>query len=105
MLFGAHRRAPCGHCADGGLTARRRRGWECEVFDAPGLFVPSSAVFSTSGHANPTLTIVALAEINFQDRHSEASIPSTSPNCHASVNVLRMVASRSETEKGFTRKP
>jgi choline dehydrogenase-like flavoprotein len=33
----------------------------CAVFDLPNLFVASSAVFPTSGHANPTLTIVALA--------------------------------------------
>jgi choline dehydrogenase-like flavoprotein len=33
----------------------------CEVFEVPNLFVASSAVFATSGHANPTLTIVALA--------------------------------------------
>jgi choline dehydrogenase-like flavoprotein len=30
-------------------------------FDCPNLFVSSSAVFPTSGQANPTLTIVALA--------------------------------------------
>jgi choline dehydrogenase-like flavoprotein len=33
----------------------------CAVFELPNLFVASSAVFCTSGHANPTLTIVALA--------------------------------------------
>ena len=34
---------------------------DCAVFGIPNLFVASSAVFPTSGHANPTLTIVALA--------------------------------------------
>jgi choline dehydrogenase-like flavoprotein len=33
----------------------------CAVFGVPNLFVASSAVFPTSSHANPTLTIVALA--------------------------------------------
>jgi choline dehydrogenase-like flavoprotein len=33
----------------------------CAVFGLPNLFVASSAVFPTSGHANPTLSIVALA--------------------------------------------
>lgn len=33
----------------------------CRVFGLPNLFLASSAVFPTSGHANPTLTIVALA--------------------------------------------
>lgn len=33
----------------------------CAVFGVPNLYVASSAVFPTSGHANPTLTIVAMA--------------------------------------------
>jgi choline dehydrogenase-like flavoprotein len=33
----------------------------CAVFELPNLFIASSAVFCTNSHANPTLTIVALA--------------------------------------------
>lgn len=33
----------------------------CALFEVPNLFVASSAVFTTGSHANPTLTIVALA--------------------------------------------
>ena len=33
----------------------------CAVFGVPNLYIASSAVFPTSSHANPTLTIVALA--------------------------------------------
>ncbi len=33
----------------------------CAVFGLPNLYIASSAVFPTSSHANPTLTIVALA--------------------------------------------
>ncbi len=50
----------------------------CEVFGAPGLFVASSAVFPTSGHANPTLTIVALAvrlADHLKARALNASVP------------------------------
>jgi choline dehydrogenase-like flavoprotein len=36
-------------------------GPDCAVFGLPNLYIASSAVFPTSGHANPTLTIVALA--------------------------------------------
>lgn len=34
---------------------------DCKVFGISNLFISSSAVFPTSSHANPTLTIVALA--------------------------------------------
>ena len=33
----------------------------CAVFELPNLFIASSAVFRTNSHANPTLTIVAMA--------------------------------------------
>jgi choline dehydrogenase-like flavoprotein len=33
----------------------------CRIFDIPNLYVAGSAIFPTSGQANPTLTIVALA--------------------------------------------
>jgi choline dehydrogenase-like flavoprotein len=33
----------------------------CAVFDLPNLYIASSAVFPTNSHANPTLTIVAMA--------------------------------------------
>ena len=34
---------------------------DCSVFELPNLYIASSAVFCTASHANPTLTIVALA--------------------------------------------
>jgi choline dehydrogenase-like flavoprotein len=34
---------------------------DCALFDFPNLHVASAAVFPTSSHANPTLTIVAMA--------------------------------------------
>jgi choline dehydrogenase-like flavoprotein len=33
----------------------------CRVFGTQNLYVSGSSIFPTSGHANPTLTIVALA--------------------------------------------
>ena len=46
------------------MAASPRQGvvdGDCALFELPNLYVASSAVFPTSGHANPTLTIVALA--------------------------------------------
>ena len=42
--------------ARGGVVDR-----DCAMFELPNVFIASSAVFPTSSHANPTLTIVALA--------------------------------------------
>lgn len=52
------------HMGTARMAATPSRGvvdGNCAVFGLPNLFIASSAVFPTSGHANPTLTIVALA--------------------------------------------
>ncbi len=52
------------HMGTARMASTPRRGVvgpDCAVFALPNLFIASSAVFSTSGYANPTLTIVALA--------------------------------------------
>lgn len=52
------------HIGTARMAASETRGVvdrDCSVFGVPNLYVASSAVFPTSGHANPTLTIVALA--------------------------------------------
>jgi choline dehydrogenase-like flavoprotein len=46
------------------MSATAKDGYvdrNCQVFGADNLFIASSAVFTTSGYANPTLTIIALA--------------------------------------------
>jgi choline dehydrogenase-like flavoprotein len=35
---------------------------DCKVFDVANLYVAGSSVFSTTGHGNPTFTIVQLAQ-------------------------------------------
>ncbi len=52
------------HMGTARMAATQRDGVvdeNCKVFDVANLYVASSAVFPTSSHANPTLTIVALA--------------------------------------------
>jgi choline dehydrogenase-like flavoprotein len=60
------RAAPMGghHIGTTRMAASPRDGvvdGNCAVFDLPNLYVASSSVFPTGSHANPTLTIVALA--------------------------------------------
>jgi hypothetical protein len=52
------------HIGTARMAATERAGVvdeNCGVFGVPNLHIASSAVFPTSSHANPTLTIVALA--------------------------------------------
>jgi choline dehydrogenase-like flavoprotein len=35
---------------------------DCRVHSVPNLYLAGSSLFTTSGYANPTLTIVALAD-------------------------------------------
>lgn len=52
------------HIGTARMSATERDGVvdsNCAVHDLQNLFIASSAVFPTSGHANPTLTIVALS--------------------------------------------
>ncbi len=60
------RSAPLGghHIGTTRMAASPREGVvdrNCAMFELPNVFIASSAVFCTSSHANPTLTIVALA--------------------------------------------
>lgn len=60
------RSAPLGghHLGTTRMSATVRRGVvdeNCALWDFPNLYVASSCVFPTGSHANPTLTIVALA--------------------------------------------
>jgi choline dehydrogenase-like flavoprotein len=66
LLRRVSRAAPLGghHLGTTRMAANARAGvvdTNCAVFDLPNLYVASSAVFPTGGHANPTLAIVALA--------------------------------------------
>jgi choline dehydrogenase-like flavoprotein len=66
LLRRVSRAAPLGghHLGTTRMAANAKEGvvdTNCAVFDLPNLYVASSAVFPTGGHANPTLTIVALA--------------------------------------------
>ena len=45
----------------------------CRLFESPNLYIASSSVFPTSGWANPTLTIIALAERLADHIHSKAA--------------------------------
>jgi choline dehydrogenase-like flavoprotein len=52
------------HMGTARMADSRENGYvdaNCQVFGADNLFIASSAVFTTSGYANPTLSIVALA--------------------------------------------
>ena len=52
------------HMGTARMATTREQGYvdvNCQVFGADNLFIASSAVFTTSGYANPTLTIIALA--------------------------------------------
>jgi choline dehydrogenase-like flavoprotein len=60
------RSAPLGghHIGTARMAATPRTGVvdrNCAMFELPNVFIASSAVFCTSSHANPTLTIVACA--------------------------------------------
>ena len=60
------RSAPLGghHLGTARMAVNARAGvvdGDCALFELPNLLVASSAVFPTASHANPTLTIVALA--------------------------------------------
>jgi choline dehydrogenase-like flavoprotein len=53
---------------------------DCRVHGVANLFVASSSVFPTSGFANPTLTILALA-LRLAD-HVKTSVLADAPNPH-----------------------
>ncbi len=60
----AHFRDVAHHLGTTRMASSEQRGVvdsSCAVFGVPNLFVAGSSVFPTAGHANPTMTIVALA--------------------------------------------
>jgi choline dehydrogenase-like flavoprotein len=55
---------PAHHIGTARMAADRRAGVvdrDCRVFGTDNLYIASSATFPTSSHANPTLTIIAMA--------------------------------------------
>jgi choline dehydrogenase-like flavoprotein len=66
LLPAIRRSVPLGghHMGTARMASSARDGvvdTNCALFELPNLFVASAAVFRTNSHANPTLTIVALA--------------------------------------------
>jgi choline dehydrogenase-like flavoprotein len=66
LLSAIRRSVPLGghHIGTMRMAASAREGIvdrNCAVFELPNLYIASSAVFCSGSHANPTLTIVALA--------------------------------------------
>jgi len=54
----------CHHVGTARMSDTVTRGMvntDCRLHDVDNVYVASSAVFPTSGYANPTITIVALA--------------------------------------------
>jgi choline dehydrogenase-like flavoprotein len=65
----------------------------CQVFGVDGLYVAGSSVFPTSGTANPTLSIAALA-IRLADHIKQdlASPPRFSPSVNANMTAADAIA-------------
>src|SRR5665213_675462 len=66
LLPALRRAVPLGghHMGTARMAGKSRDGVvdrDCAVFELPNLYISSSAVFCTNSHANPTLTIVAMA--------------------------------------------
>jgi len=75
-----------------GTTRMARRPEEgvvdhnCQVFGVHGLYIAGSSVFPTSGAANPTLTLIALAlrlAERLRDELAQQAMPRTRPNATA----------------------
>ena len=65
------------HIGTARMAATARQGVvdsNCAMFELPNVHIASSAVFPTSSHANPTLTIVALA-LRLADHLKSKTLP------------------------------